>query len=117
MGVGAEPITGFLASTAFTTAAGAAVTYGAVISAVVTAVSVVSSVYGSMQAKKQARRERERKFAEDMANLKDRTATLLSSDSAWPVVYGEPAPIGGSLLAVLQSGDKDHYKHVVMAVA
>ncbi|MBT2321285.1 hypothetical protein J7E62_02790 [Variovorax paradoxus] len=117
VGASAEPISTFLASTAFTTAAGAAISYGAVISAIVTVASVVSSVYGSMQAKKQARRSAERKFQEDVANLRDRTTTIVAGDDAWTVVYGQPAPIGGSVKAVVTSGDKDQFKHIVLVLA
>jgi hypothetical protein len=117
LSAGAEPITTFLASTAFTTAAGAAISYGAIISAVVTVASVASSVYGSMQAKKQARRAAERKFQQDVANLQDRTTSIIAGDDAWPIVYGQPAPIGGSIKAVITSGDKAQFKHIVMVLA
>ncbi|VTU32310.1 hypothetical protein H4CHR_02986 [Variovorax sp. PBS-H4] len=117
VGASAEPVTTFLASTAFTTAAGAAISYGAVISAVVTAVSVVSSVYGSMQAKKQARQAIERKVQQDLANLRERTTTIVAADDAWPVIYGEPAPVGGSVKAVMLSGERDQYKHIVLVLA
>lgn len=113
----ADPITGFLGSTLFTTAAGTAITVGTAITWVATAVSVVSSVYGSVQAKKQARAAAERKFQQDVANLQDRTAQIVASDDPWPIVYGQPAPIGGSIKAVLGSGDKAQFKHIVIVLA
>jgi Domain of unknown function (DUF1983) len=113
----AEPITSFLGATLFTTAAGTAITVGTALTWAFTAVSVASSVYGSVQAKKQARAAAERKFQQEVASLQDRTTTIVASDDAWPVVYGQPAPFGGSIKAVLGSGDKAQFKHVVIIFA
>lgn len=109
----AEPITAALAATAFTVA-GTAVSWGAVIA---TAFTVASSVYGSAQAKKQARAAAQRKFEEDVANLRDRTTSIVAADDPWPVIYGQPAPVGGSIKAVHWSGDKAQFKHILMVLA
>jgi len=113
----AEPISSILyaiGTAVGASAATAAAVGGLIVSA---AVSFVSSAYASSQAKKKARQAAARKFAEDVANLKDRTATLLQSDSPWPTIYGAPARVGGSVAAVLSSGLGDEYKHIVIVFA
>lgn len=113
----AEPVSSILyaiGSAVGASAATAAAVGGLIVSA---AVSFVSSAYASSQAKKKARQAAARKFAEDVANLKDRTATLLQSDSPWPTIYGAPARVGGSVAAVLSSGLGDEYKHIVIVFA
>ncbi|MGJ7527104.1 phage tail tip fiber protein [Variovorax sp. GB1P17] len=105
----AEPVSGIIGLIAsFVTS------YGAAIAAVV---SVASSAYASSQAKKKARQAAARKAAEDMANLRDRTATLVSAEAPWATVYGAPARIGGAVVAVLDSGQMAQFKHVVMVFA
>lgn len=113
-GASAEPVTAVIAAigTALST-----VTVGTILTYAVMAYSLASSVYGSMQAKKQARRAAERKFQEDVANLQDRTTSVVAGDDPWAVIYGQPAPIGGSLKAVITSGDKAQYKHLVLVLA
>ncbi|QNK70250.1 hypothetical protein [Variovorax sp. PAMC26660] len=81
------------------------------------ALSLVSNAYSSSQAKKKARQAAARKFAEDVANLRDRTATLVSSESPWATVYGAPARVGGAIVAVLDSGPMAQFKHIVMVFA
>jgi len=107
----ADPITGSII--AWYAAASA-------ITVAVTALSIISfasSIYGSIQTKKKARAAAQRAAEAEAANLKDRTATLVTADSPWVVVYGSPAPIGGSVAAVLTSGDRDQFKHVVFLLA
>ncbi|SEF22745.1 DUF1983 domain-containing protein [Variovorax sp. NFACC27] len=82
-----------------------------------TALSIVSSAYGNMQAKKQAKAAAARKLAEDVANIKERTTTIIASDAPHTVIYGEPAPVGGAVVAVLTGGEFSHLKHVVMVLA
>ncbi|UST52963.1 DUF1983 domain-containing protein [Comamonadaceae bacterium OTU4NAUVB1] len=105
----AEPITGIVLFTIGTTA----VTVGTALFVL----SVASSVYGSIQAKKKARAAAQRAAEVEAANLKDRTTSILSADSPWPVIYGQPSPVGGSIVAVLVSGDVDQYKHIVYVLA
>ena len=109
--VSAEPVTlaigtWFATASAFTIA-----------SVAFTVLSTAVSVYGSIQAKKKARAAAQRAAEQEAANLKDRTATLLTADSPWAVIYGQPAPVGGSLVATLTSGDADQYKHIVFILA
>lgn len=82
-----------------------------------TALSIVASAYGNMQAKKQAKAAAARKLAEDVANIKERTTTIIASDAPHTVIYGEPAPVGGAVVAVLTGGEYSHLKHVVMVLA
>ncbi|MBB1601587.1 DUF1983 domain-containing protein [Variovorax sp. UMC13] len=109
----ADPITivAFLAPYIGSAAAAFVVTYGAVIAA------TAYAVYGSVQAKKKARAMAQRLAEQEAANLKDRTTNVIASDSPWVMVYGSPAPIGGSVVALLTSGDRDQFKHVVLALA
>lgn len=112
----AEPVTGIL--TAIGTAVGAGASAAAVGGMIVsTALSIISNAYASSQAKKKARQAAARKFAEDVANLRDRTATLVSSEAPWATVYGAPARVGGSIVAVLDSGPMAQFKHIVMVFA
>jgi hypothetical protein len=113
----AEPVTGILSwigSAVGASAASAAAVGGMIVS---TAVSLVSNAYASSQAKKKARQAAARKLAEDVANLRDRTTTVVSSESPWPTIYGSPAPVGGSIVAVLNSGPMDQFKHVLIVFA
>ncbi|WP_093242419.1 DUF1983 domain-containing protein [Variovorax sp. EL159] len=87
---------------------------GTIVSA---ALSLISTAYSSSQAKKKARQAAARKFAEDVANLRDRTATLVSSESPWATVYGAPARVGGAIVAVLDSGPMAQFKHIVIVFA
>lgn len=75
------------------------------------------SIYGAVQAKKKARKAKQRAAAEEAANLKDRTATLMTADSPWVTIYGSPSPVGGSIAALLTSGSADQFKHVVFLLA
>ncbi|SIR06840.1 protein of unknown function [Pseudacidovorax sp. RU35E] len=84
---------------------------------VTTAVSIVSSAYASSQAKKKARQEAQRKLAQDIANLQDRTITLLGSDSPHAVVYGSPAPFAGALVAMVTTGMGAEWTHLVIIFA
>lgn len=90
---------------------------GATAAWVAVGLSIVSSAYGNMQAKKQAKAAAARKLAEDVANIKERTTTILASDAPHTVIYGEPAPVGGAVVAVLTGGEYSHLKHVVMVLA
>lgn len=105
----AEPITGIV----LFTIAGTAVTVGTALFVLSTALSI----YGAVQTKKKARAAAQRAAEQEAANLRDRTTNLISSDSPWTTVYGSPAPVGGSVAAVLTSGDRDQFKHVVFLLA
>lgn len=84
---------------------------------VVTAISLAVSIFTSASAKKKAKRAAQRAAEQEAASLRDRTATIISSEAPWATVYGSPAPIGGSPVAVLASGDNDQFKHIVLVLA
>ncbi len=108
----ADPVSGLI-SVIGTALAGT----GALASWAMLAVSVVSSLSKASQARKQARQAAARKAAEDAANLRDRTTTIVSAESPWTTIYGAPAPVGGSIVAVLDSGAQAQFKHVVIVFA
>lgn len=100
--------------------AGAATTAGAITvgsMVVSTAISLVGKAYASGQAKRRARQAAARKFAEDVANLRDRTATVLQTDSPWQVVYGSPARVGGSIVSMMNTGLGAEWKHLIVIFA
>jgi hypothetical protein len=45
-------------------------------------------------------------------NLKDRTATVVDAESPYVYIYGR-ARVGSAIVAVLPSGTRDEYKHIV----
>lgn len=92
-------------------------TYVTVAAYALAAASAINSMSQAIQAKKKARQAAARKYAEDVANLRDRMATLVSSEAPWATIYGSPAPVGGAVVAVLNSGPMDQYKHVLMVFA
>jgi hypothetical protein len=111
----ADPVSFFTwVGTAVGATTGAAAVGGLIVS---TALSFVSSAYGNMQAKKQAKAAAARRLAEDVANIKERTTTIIASDAPHTVIYGEPAPVGGAVVAVLTGGEYNHLKHVVLVLA
>lgn len=110
----AELFTAIGAIVAGTASAGAYVTVAAY---AIAAVSAVNSVHASIQARKQAQAAAQRKAMQDLANVKDRTMTILTSDAPWPTIYGSPAPVGGAVVAALTSGADQQLKHVVIIFA
>ncbi|SFO58694.1 hypothetical protein SAMN05443579_1046 [Variovorax sp. PDC80] len=115
----ADPVSGFfsLISAALSGVTVGGVALGTVASWAAVAVSVVSGLSKASQARKQARQAAARKAAEDAANLRDRTTTIVSAESPWTTIYGAPAPVGGSIVAVLDSGGQAQFKHVVIVFA
>jgi hypothetical protein len=96
---------GFQAYSAYAASAyWAAAAYAAVATAI---------VYGDVQrrssAKKLARGQRD----DFNASLQDRTVSIISSDNPWPIVFGEGVRVGPSYTAILTSGERDEYKHLV----
>jgi len=89
-------------------------TYGA---AIATVISLAVSVYGSAQAKKKASQAASDARAKALAGLQDRMQTVLSAASPWQIIYGEPAPLGGAVIAIVTSGSVDQFKHVIYAFA
>ena len=75
------------------------------------------TLYASSNARRTARDARASARADVIANLQDRTANLLQNEIPPQVIYGEPGPVGGSVVAVIDSGNSDEYKHVVIVFA
>ncbi len=103
------------ASAAPVIAAAAAV--WAAIGTYVTVATMVYSIYSSVSARRKARQAAAKARADYLASLTDRRITVLSEDSPRQVIYGEPAPVGGRIVAVLSSGDIDQYRHIVVMFA
>lgn len=85
----------------------AAVTYGAYY--VAAALVIGQYLYGQDQARKAKNR------AKDAYNaaLQDRMTTIQGGSAPWQIIYGETWVSPVMVAAVLTSGDKDQYKHVV----
>lgn len=78
-----------------------------------TAMIMVSSmVYGQVKAR-DARRAARNAYNDSVA---DRNITLMSAEAPWQAVYGE-CIVGGRVVAMLTSGDRDQYKHLVIVWA
>jgi len=90
---------------------GSLTTFQAVV-AVVQIASVASSVYGGLQQRRKAKRAAAEQRDAFNAQLTDRTVNLLGADNPWPVVYGEDT-VGASFAALLTSGERDEFKHLV----
>lgn len=78
---------------------------------------ISSLVYGVVNAREQKRRARNQARDAYNANLTDRTVTVMSSEAAWQVIYGEAVVGGAQVPAVLTSGERDEFKHVLIVWA
>lgn len=77
----------------------------------------VYSLYSSVSARRKARAAAAKARSDYLASLTDRRITVLSEESPRQVIYGEPAPLGGRIVAVLSSGDIDQFRHIVVMFA
>ena len=75
-------------------------------------VATVTSVYGGLQQRRKAKRAAQEQRDSYNASLTDRTVNLLGADNPWPIVYGE-CVVGASFAALLTSGERDEFKHLV----
>jgi len=87
-----------------------ALTVVEVIALVAVTISIATTVYGSKQAKKQGRRVGAGAVAED------RFATQVTNESPHLYIYGR-ARVPARIVAVLTSGAKDEFKHIVCVFA
>lgn len=76
------------------------------------AITVAMSVYGAQQARRADAARREAQRAAYNAGLKDRLVTRVAADAPHRYVYGR-VKVGADVVAILTSGDKDQYKHLV----
>ncbi|WP_396190270.1 fibronectin type III domain-containing protein [Flavobacterium sp.] len=78
----------------------------------VAGIATASAAYGNYQT---ARMQEKAKQAYN-ASLQDRLTNALTAEEPFQIIYGQ-AKVGGSIVAVLKSGDKDQYRHIVMVHA
>lgn len=78
---------------------------GLTVGQVIFAGSLAYGVYQAHEARKDARRAYNN-------SLQDRNVTLYGGEVPWQIIYGE-APVKPAVAAILTSGDRDEYKHVV----
>ena len=76
-------------------------------------IMITAMIYGVISAQSAARNAARNAKNAYNANLTDRTTSIMSADAPWQIIHGE-AVVGGAVVAVLTSGDKDQYKHVVV---
>lgn len=76
------------------------------------AAAVSTSAYGNYQT---TRMEEKAKAAYNNS-LQDRLTNALTAEEPFQIIYGT-AKVGGAIVAVLKSGDKDQYRHIVMVHA
>ena len=76
------------------------------------AAAVSTSAYGNYQ----TRRMEEKAKAAYNDSLQDRLTNALTAEEPYQIIYGQ-AKVGGAITAVLKSGDKDQYRHIVMVHA
>lgn len=76
------------------------------------ALATASAAYGNYQTK----RMQEKAKAAYNNSLQDRLTNALTAEEPFQVIYGT-AKVGGAIVAVLKSGDRDQYRHIVMVHA
>lgn len=79
------------------------------------AAAVSTATYSNYQTIKLEEKQRAaEKAARDAYNssLQDRLVNVISSEAPFQVIYGQ-ARVGGAIAAVLKSGNKDQYRHIV----
>lgn len=83
------------------------------------AAAISTATYGNYQTiKLEEKQKAAEKAARDAYNgaLQDRLVNVISSEAPYQVIYGQ-ARVGGAIAAVLKSGDKDQYRHIVVVHA
>ena len=76
------------------------------------AVATTAAAYGNYQTARMA----EKAKAAYNNSLQDRLTNALTAEEPFQVIYGT-AKVGGAIVAVLKSGSKDEYRHIVMVHA
>lgn len=95
----------------------ALVQWGGLSSIAAFAVTAGAALLGSANARRKQRRAAARQRDAYNASLQDRSVTLPNAEAPWQIVYGSPAPVGGTVVAILTSGDRDQLKHLVIVYA
>jgi len=81
--------------------------------------AIASATYGNYQTiKMEEKAAQQRQAAKDAYNssLTDRKLNILTTEAPFQVIYGQ-ARVGGAITAVLKSGDRDQYRHIVVVHA
>lgn len=109
----ADPITlvASLAPIIGSTAAGFLVSYGGYIAAGALA------LVGQASARRKQRAAIAAQKAQYNASLQERNITVLNNEAPQKIIYGNPSPVGGAVVAIFTSGEKDQYKHLVVVFA
>ncbi len=68
--------------------------------------------YKSEELRRQTEEARNRARDSYNASLKDRTVTNVATESPWVYIYGR-ARVGSSVVAILSSGSRDQYHHII----
>lgn len=76
------------------------------------ALIVVGTIWGGEEAKRAQKEKEDDAKRKYNASLEDRKATVIASDSPHRYIYGL-ARVGSAIVAVLSSGSRDEYKHLV----
>jgi hypothetical protein len=111
----AEPVSIIYTVAGFWAAAGyVAATYGTYIAL---AYGVLQSQLASSAARRQQSAAAAQQRSQYNASLQDRNVTVMSGEAPWQAVYGNPAPVGGAIVGIFSSGNKDQYKHLIVVFA
>jgi hypothetical protein len=89
--------------------AGTAITVGNIVTTVI-------AVYGTYQAQSKARAAARAQRAAYNEGLTDRTVSVMRADNPWQVIYGTPV-VAPAVVALLTSGGRDEFKHLVVVWA
>lgn len=81
-----------------------------------TYLAVATAIYGTVQQRRSARKVAAAARDAYNAGLTDRTVNIISADNPWQVIYGA-ATVGCAAVALLTSGDRDQFKHLVVVWA
>jgi hypothetical protein len=90
---------------------------GVIAATTATLIGLGAGLLSSAQARRKQRKAAAAAKSASNASLQDRTQTVLSTEAPWQTIYGQPAPIAGSVAAMLTTGDRDQWRHVVIVFA
>lgn len=95
-----------------------AVVYGAGLTgAAAFATFAVASLLGNATARRKQKKAAAAAKSAYNASLTDRTVTILNTEMPHRIVYGNPAPFAGAVVADMISGDRDQFHHMIYVFA
>lgn len=80
-------------------------------------VTVAGSILGVAQQRRKQKKAAAAAKAAYNASLTDRTVTILNTEMPHRIVYGNPAPFAGAVVADMISGDRDQFHHMIYVFA